>query len=79
MIIIKFDSEYLRMTLNSLIRNLKIIFHIIINRDGISQNWNGKIKIIKIILNQLRERFVLVDGSKIEKRFIIIFNFICEI
>lgn len=76
---IKFDIEYLMIFLNSLIKNLKIIFHIIISRDGISQNWKGKIKIIKIILNQLRESFILVDGSKIENRFIIIFNFTYEI
>lgn len=74
--IIKFDIEYLMIILNSLIKNLKIIFHIIIGRDGINQNWYGKRKIIKIILNQLREKFILEDGSKIENRFIIIFIFI---
>lgn len=74
--IIKFDIEYLIIILNSLIKNLIIIFHIIINRDGINQNWYGKIKIIKLILNQLRENFILVEGSKIENRFIIIFIFI---
>lgn len=74
--IIKFDIEYLVITLNSLIKNLKIICHIIMNREGINQNWNGKIKIIKLILSQFKENFILVDGSKIENRFIIIFIFI---
>lgn len=36
--IIKFSIEYPRMTLNSLIRNLNIMFQNIINREGISQN-----------------------------------------
>lgn len=77
--IIKFDIEYLRIILNSLIRNLKIIFHNIINRDGINQYWKGKIKIINLILSQFIENFILVEGSKIENKFIIIiFNFICE-
>lgn len=74
--IIKFIAEYLRIILNSLIKNLKIIFHIIINREGINQNWNGKIKIINLILNQFNDNFILVEGSKIENKFIIIFNFI---
>lgn len=74
--IIKFDREYLRIILNSLIKNLKIIFHNIINREGINQYWNGKIKIISTILSQFIESFILEEGSKIENKFIIIFNFI---
>lgn len=75
--IIKFISEYLRIILSSLIKNLNIIFHSIIYREGISQYWNGKITIIKHILNQFIENFILVEGSKIENKFIIIiFNFI---
>lgn len=74
--IIKFLREYLMIILNSLIKNLKIIFHIIINRDGMSQYWYGKIKIIRNILSQFSENFILVEGSKIENKFIIMFNFI---
>lgn len=73
---IRFSIEYLIIILNSLIKNLKIIFQNIINREGISQNWNGKIKIIKPILSQFIDSLILVEGSKIENRFIIIFNFI---
>lgn len=44
-------------------------------RDGIIQNWYGiKIKTKKILI-QLNDREVDEEGSKIEKRFIIIFNF----
>lgn len=74
--IIKFNGEYLRIILNSLIKNLNIIFQNIVNREGISQNWNGKTKIIKPILSQFIDRFILVEGSKIENKFIIIFSFI---
>lgn len=74
--IIIFGKEYLRIILNSFIRNLKIIFHNIINREGISQYWNGKIRIIRPILSQFIDSFILVEGSKIENKFIIIFNFI---
>lgn len=74
--IIRFVIEYLRIILNSVIKNLKIIIQNIMNREGINQNWNGKIKIIKIILNQFIDSFILVEGSKIENRFVIIFNFI---
>lgn len=53
-----------------------MIFHNIINREGINQYWNGKIIIINIILSQFIENFILVEGSKIENKFVIIFNFI---
>lgn len=77
--IIRFDKECLRIILSSLIKNFKIIFHNIINREGINQYWNGKIIIIRPILNQFIENFILEEGSKIENKFIIIFNFICEV
>lgn len=77
--IIIFDIEYLRITLNSLIRNLNRMFQNMIYREGISQNWNGKIKIIKPILSQFIDRFILVEGSKIENKFAIMFSFICVI
>lgn len=46
-----------------------------VRRDGISQNLRGKNKNNKNNLSQFREKFIEVDGSKIEKIFIIIFNF----
>lgn len=74
--IIIFRAEYLRIALNSLIKDLNIIFQNIMNRDGINQYWNGKIKIINLILIQFIDNFILVEGSKIENKFVIIFNFI---
>lgn len=76
--IIRFGIEYLRIILNSLIKNLKIMFHDMVNREGINQYWNGKIRIISLILSQFIESLILVEGSKIENKFIIIFNFIYE-
>lgn len=76
--IIRLDSEYFIMIFNSLIRNLNIIFHIIVNREGINQYWKGKIIKIIPILNQFIENFILVEGSKMENKFIIIFNFIYD-
>lgn len=63
------------MILNSLYKKLITYIHKIIGREGINQNCIGnKIKTNKI-LNQLREEVIDVDGSKIEKIFIIMFNF----
>jgi len=53
---------------------LIILNHRIVIRDGISQNWYGRNIRIKSILNQFNDKFIEVDGSKIEKIFII-FNF----
>lgn len=44
-------------------------------RDGINQNWKGKIIKIRNILSQLSDKYIDEEGSKIEKRFVIIFNF----
>jgi len=61
--------------LNSRWRVVKILFQKIDIRDGINQNINGKNKIPIIVLIQFKERFkIFVEGSKIENRFIIIFN-----
>ena len=60
--------------LNSLCRVKKIFCQKMIFREGISQNIRGKNKIPKVVLNQLKEKDkIFVEGSKIEKRFIIIF------
>ena len=63
-----------RRILNSLCKVIKIFCQKIINREGNNQNIKGKNKTPKIVLSQLidKER-ILVEGSKIEKRFIIIF------
>ena len=45
-------------------------------RDGINQNWYGKRANKIIILSQLRDRFIEVEGSKMEKIFIIMFKVI---
>jgi len=46
-------------------------------REGINQNWYGRKVIMSNILNQFNDKFIEVDGSKIEKIFII-FNFILK-
>ena len=61
--------------LNSLWRVKKILFQKRFKREGRNQKIMGKNKIPKIELNQLRDKLkMLVDGSKIENKFIIIFN-----
>lgn len=44
-------------------------------REGISQNWIGNKVKTRVILNQLSDVIIDVEGSKIEKIFIIIFSF----
>lgn len=44
-------------------------------REGNSQYAEGNKRIPKKVLNQLRDRFIiLLEGSKTEKRFVITFN-----
>ena len=46
-------------------------------REGISQKFNGKNKKISNDLNQFNDKLKIVDeGSKTEKRLVIIFNFL---
>jgi hypothetical protein len=61
--------------LNSLCRVNKILFQIKEYRDGINQNAVGiKVK-PRIVLIQLRDKFItLVEGSNTENKFVIIFN-----
>lgn len=73
--IIRLEKEYLIRILNSLKIYLMIVVHIIVIRDGINQNWIGNSNNIRVILNQFRENNIEVDGSKIEKIFIIIVKF----
>lgn len=51
------------------------VIHIIEIRDGINQNWIGNSERTKIILIQFREVIDDVEGSKIEKIFIIMISF----
>lgn len=61
--------------LNSVCNLIKILFHIIKWRLGINQNINGINIIPKNALNQLNDKLkMLVEGSKIENKFAIIFN-----
>ena len=61
--------------MNSLWRVIKILFQKIFKRDGKNQNIIGKNKIPKKELNQFKDKLkIFVEGSKIENKFIIIFN-----
>lgn len=61
--------------LNSEWRVKKILFQNIERREGINQKIIGKKSIPNIVLIQFIEILkILVDGSKIENKFIIIFN-----
>lgn len=73
---IKFDKLLFIIILNSFKRNLKRMFHNMIYREGINQYWNGKNKKIKNMLNQFNDIFILVHGSKIENKLVIIFTLI---
>ena len=61
-------------TLNSLWRVEVIFTHAKLIRDGISQNIDGRKIIPRVTLNQFNDKFVLVAGSNVENRFVIIFN-----
>jgi hypothetical protein len=51
------------------------LFQKIFNREGKNQNIIGKNKIPKNELNQFNDKLkIFVEGSKIENKFIIIFN-----
>lgn len=63
--------------LNSECKIKKILFQNMEIREGKNQNIIGKNKIPNIVLSQLKEILkILVEGSKIENKFIIIFNLI---
>lgn len=56
-----------------------IIVQQIVKRDGISQNCLGSSKKIILTLIQFKEVISEVDGSKIEKIFLIIFKASMEV
>lgn len=61
--------------LNSLWSLTNKLFQIILNRFGINQKIIGiKIRPIKILIQLSDILKILVEGSKTEKRFVIIFN-----
>lgn len=61
--------------LNSLWSVDVILLQIREYREGKSQYAEGNKRIPKKVLNQLRDRFIiLLEGSKTEKRFVITFN-----
>lgn len=69
------NLETPRRVLNSLCRVKKILFQNKDNREGKNQNIKGKNRIPSIVLNQFIDKFIiLVEGSKIENKFIIIFK-----
>lgn len=51
-----------------------MLIQIIVNRDGINQYIDGIIKIPIRDLNQFRDKWKFVVGSKEENKFAIIFN-----
>lgn len=56
-------------------RVIKILFQKTLNRDGKNQNTIGKNKIPKNELSQFKDKLkIVVEGSKIENKFIIIFK-----
>lgn len=61
-------------TENSLCRVNVIFSHMVWNREGINQNRDGINKSPRNVLNQFIEVLKFVDGSKVENRFVIIFN-----
>lgn len=62
--------------LNSLFNIEVILIHIKFIRDGINQNIDGINISPKIDLIQFNDKFDLEDGSKIENKLVIIFNFL---
>lgn len=69
------NLEIPKRVLNSWCKVKKILFQNIEIREGINQNIKGKNMIPKIVLIQFNDKFkILVEGSKIENKFIIIFR-----
>lgn len=66
-------------TLNSLCNVWVILFQIIKYRDGINQYIEGINNSPIKVLNQFNDKLkILVDGSKTENKFVIIFNLFVE-
>lgn len=63
--------------LNSLCKVIKIFLHNKLNREGRNQKEHGIIIIPIKVLNQFKERLkIVVEGSKTENKFVIIFNWV---
>jgi hypothetical protein len=78
--VVPLNLEIPKRVLNSLCKVEKILFQNINTRVGINQNIVGKNKIPRNVLNQFNEKLkIFVEGSKIENKFIIIFNLIKNI
>lgn len=60
--------------LNSLWSVDVILIHIRLIREGINQNILGRNRSPKSLLDQFKDKFVLVAGSNVENRFVIISN-----
>jgi len=60
--------------LNSLCNVDVTLIHIRLIRDGINQNILGRNKSPRSLLVQFSDKFVLVAGSNVENKFVIIFN-----
>lgn len=73
-IILELIDFFIKIEEISLLIFLKIIFNIILKRDGVIQNLDGKIMSVIIIEYQLSEINDVV-GSKDEKRLVIIINY----
>lgn len=62
--------------LNSLCRVKFILFHIMLIRDDVNQNIDGIINNpINVLVQFIEILKILVDGSKVENKFVIIFKF----
>jgi hypothetical protein len=75
--VVPLNLEIPNRVLNSKCKVKKILLQNIKLREGINQNNIGKNKIPNIVLNQFKEKLkIFVEGSKIENKFIIIFNLV---
>jgi hypothetical protein len=77
--VVPLNLEIPNNVLNSKCKVKKILFQNMELREGKNQNNIGKNIIPNIVLIQFKEKLrILVEGSKIENRFIIIFNLVLK-
>lgn len=72
--VVPFILLILRRILNSLCKVDVILIHMKLIREGINQNIVGKNISPNKDLIQFKDKLVLVDGSNVENKFVIIFN-----
>lgn len=72
--VLPWDLLFLIKILNSLCNVIIIEVHKIWSREGINQNIGGIIIIPINVLSQFNDKLKFVEGSKVENKFIIIFN-----